>query len=207
MIDSAEERLERSEPDADHEPEFAGETPSGSPLELSDVLTAIANSRRRFVIHHLKRSDSAVPIGKLSTQLAAWELGKPTELVSASERKNMYNALAQTHVRRLRDCGFVVERRDGIELTPEAHRIRIHLDIAPDRDVPWSRYYLFLGSFHLVVSLAVLADISVLGLVPVGAWGVFVAVSVILSALAHRHYKRQMCIGEGDRPPELRHEL
>ncbi len=180
---------------------------SHSPVELNDVLTVISNRRRRFVIHQLKRADSAVTVGELATKLAAWEQDKPSEFVSASERKNMYNALAQTHVRRLVECGFVTERRDGIELTPEARRIRIQLDIAPEHDISWSRYYLILGGFHLVVSIIVLVMAPSSGAVPVGAWGMFVAVSVFVSAIAHRYYRKQMCLGEGDQPPELRHEL
>jgi hypothetical protein len=215
MTTTAAELTTRPEPGADEsdadesdsDESDTDETLDFSPLELTDVLTAISNSRRRFLIHHLKRSESPVTIGELSRQLAAWEVNKPPELVSASERKNMYNALAQTHVRRLVEWGFVVERRDGIDLTPDARRIRIHLDIAPDRDVPWSRYYLILGGFHLAVSVAVLAVAPSSGAIPIGAWGVFVAVSILASALAHRYYKKQMCIGEGDRPPELRHEL
>ncbi|ESS06225.1 MAG: hypothetical protein A07HB70_01775 [uncultured archaeon A07HB70] len=177
------------------------------PIELNEVLTAISNRRRRFVIHYLKQSTSAVSTGELATKLAAWELDKPADMVSASERKNMYNALAQTHIRRLSECGFVTEQEDGVELTPEARRIRIHLDVAPDRDVPWSRYYLILGGFHLAASVAVLAVAPSSGAIPIGAWGVFVAVSILASALAHRYYRKQMCIGEGDQPPELRHEL
>ena len=180
------------------------DTPS---IELNGVLTAISNRRRRFVIHYLKRSDSTVTTGELATKLAAWELDKPADLISASERKNMYNALAQTHIRRLSECGFVTEQEDGVALTAEAKRIRIHLDVAPDRSVPWSRYYLLLGGFHLLVAIAVFAVAPASGAVPVGAWGLFVAVSILVSALTHRYYKNQMCLGEGDRPPEVRHEL
>lgn len=187
--------------------ESIGESSDDPPIELNQVITAISNKRRRFVIHYLKQSDSPVETGELATQLAAWEHDKPASMVSASERKNTYNALSQTHIRRLSECDFLVQQDDGVELTSEAERIRIHLDFTPDRDVSWSRYYLYLGGFHLTVAVAVLAVSPFSGAVPLGAWGLFVAVSVLVSALAHRYYKKQMCIGQGDRPPELRHDL
>ncbi len=80
----------------------------------------------------------------------------------------MYNALAQTHIRRLAECNFIVERDGGIELTAEAKRTRLQLDIAPDQDIPWSRYHLLLGAFYLAVSVAVLVASPSLRMVPVG---------------------------------------
>lgn len=196
-----------SNPPLENEVESDNDTTDSPAIEMSDVLTAISNKRRRFVIHRLKRANSPVTIDGMATQLAAWELEKPTSAVSSSERKNMYNALAQTHVRRLAECNFIVERDGGIELTAEAKRTRLQLDIAPDQDIPWSRYYLLLGAFYLAVSVAVLVASPSLGMVPVGALGLVVAVSIFIPAFAHRYHKRQMSIGEGERPPETQHEL
>jgi hypothetical protein len=127
------------------------------------------------------------------------QTGRPREF---SRTKNVYNALAQTHVRRLREHGFVVERRGRIELTPEAKPIRIHLDIVPDKHIRWSRYYLALGAVGLIVSTVV--GLLTPEFVPVGGLGVFVAGLLLASAAAHWYYKRRMCLGVGDQPPELR---
>lgn len=173
-------------------------------LTLTDVLTIISNRRRRFILHYLQQSGPAATLGELSTQIAAWELGKPVEVVSSAERKNVYNALAKTHVRRLREHGFVHEQRDGIELTDQAQSIRIHVDIVPDRDVLWSQYYIYLGAFILAIS-AVFAFLTP-AVVPVGGVGIFAAVSLLGSAVAHWYYKRRMCIGTSELPPELRYD-
>lgn len=173
-------------------------------MTLTDVLTVISNRRRRFVLHYLKQSGASATIGELSTQIAAWELNKPAARVSSAERKNVYNALAQTHVRRLRENGFVFAHRGNVELTPEAKAIRIHVDIVPDKDIPWSQYYLGLGVFGLIVSLAFVFFAPTV--IPAGGLGVFFAVSVLVSAVSHWYYKRRMCIGVGNQPPELRYE-
>jgi len=195
---------QESSPAAESQTEPPDAPVADTSLALTDVLTIISNRRRRFILHYLQQSGPAATIGELSAQIAAWELDKPVRLVSSAERKNVYNALAQTHVRRLRELGFIVKQRDGIKLTPEAQAIRIQLDIVPDKDIPWSQYYLWLGAFGLITSteLMFLAP----DVVPVGGWGIFVAVLVLVSATAHRHYKRRMCIGVGSQPPELRYE-
>lgn len=190
---------------AETHPESPEASVADTSLTLTDVLTVISNRRRRFVLHYLQQSESATTLGELSTQIAAWELDKPLDLVSSTERKNVYNALAQTHVRRLRETGFILERRGNIELTPEAQAIRIHIDIVPNRDIPWSKYYFGLGLFGLAASIGFMI-FAPTGVIPVGGLGVFVAVSVLVSAAAHWHYKRRMCLGVGNQPPELRYE-
>lgn len=175
-----------------------------SSLTLTDILTVISNRRRRFILHYLQQAGPAATIGELSTQIAAWEQGKPVERVSSAERKNVYNALAQTHFRRLREHGFIHKERGEVKLTNEAQSIRIHLDIVPDKDVRWSQYYLGLGAFGLVVSTAALFFAP--AIVPVGGLGIFVAVSVLVSAAAHWYYKQRMCLGAGELPPELRYD-
>lgn len=195
------------EPDVDATADVQTEVPENliadTALTFTDVLTIMSNRRRRFIIHYLQHVEAPATIGELSTQIAAWELKKPVERVRSAERKNVYNALAQTHIRRLREHRFIHEQRGQVELTNEAQSIRIHLDIVPDKDVPWSQYYLGLGVLGLVISATVgaLAPAAV----PAGGWGIFVAVSVLVFAAAHWHYKRRMCIGVGKLPPELRY--
>lgn len=188
---------------ADVNSEASEELIADTALTLTDVLTIMSNRRRRFVLHYLQQVGAPATIGELSTQIAAWELEKPVEQVRSAERKNVYNALAQTHIRRLREHRFIHEQRGQIELTNEAQSIRIHLDIVPDKDVPWSQYYLGLGALGLVISGAFGAFAPAVA--PAGGWGIFVAVSVLVFAAAHWHYKRRMCIGVGKLPPELRY--
>lgn len=195
---------QESSPAAESQTEPPDAPVADTSLALTDVLTIISNRRRRFILHHLQQSGPAATLGELSAQIAAWELDKPISLVSSAERKNVYNALAQTHVRRLREHGFIVKRRGGIKLTPEAQAIRVQIDIVPDKDIPWSQYYLWLGAFGLIASTALMFLAP--DVIPVGGLGVFVAVSVLVSAAAHRHYKRRMCIGVGSQPPELRYD-
>ncbi|ESS10263.1 MAG: hypothetical protein A07HR60_02897 [uncultured archaeon A07HR60] len=188
--------------------EIRDDTPEASvtemPLTLTDVLTVISNRRRRFALHHLQRNGPSATLGELARQIAAWELEKPIELVTAAERKNVYNALAQTHVRQLREHGFITEHRGGIKLTTDARSIRIQSDIVPENQIHWSKYYLSVGAFALATSAALVHFAPVAA--PVGGWGILVAGLVLVSAVAHWHYNRRMCLGVGELPPELRHD-
>jgi DNA-binding transcriptional ArsR family regulator len=73
--------------------------------ELFDVL---ANQRRRFALHLLKREgDETVTIGEMAEQIAAWENGIDMAEITGNERKRVYTALQQSHLPKMDNAGVV----------------------------------------------------------------------------------------------------
>jgi hypothetical protein len=177
-----------------------------SGLSRNELFHVLRNQRRRFALHHLKNTDNPVDIGELATQVAAWENDVPVENVTSKQRRRVYNALQQTHVNELEDTGIVSVDRREVELTDTARELDIYLEVVPDRDIPWSEYYLGLGAVGLATITVTWLNIGPFALVPDISAGMFLAVTVVVSAAANIYYQNQSLVGSGDKPPELRNE-
>ena len=189
------------------EPEAsAGETDEEEAPSRDELFHVLRNQRRRFAIHHLKREDDPVDVGELATQVAAWENEVTTEEVTSTQRRRVYNALQQTHIPELDDTGLVeVERRD-VELTERAQELDIYLEVVPGQDIPWSQYYLGLGSIGTAVLVLTALDFGpFVTLSDIGA-GMFLAVTLLISAAANYYFQHESLVGEAEKPPELRGE-
>jgi DNA-binding transcriptional ArsR family regulator len=197
-----------------HAPEEGPDAESGTSDEgddsvgigRDDLFHLLRNRRRRFALHYLKHSEDTVDVGDLATQVAAWENEVAVEQVTSKQRRRVYNALQQTHVPELEDTGVVdVERRE-VALTDRAEELDIYLEVVPERDIPWSEYYLALGAVSLATLVVVWLNIGVFAAVSGIAAGMFVAVAFLVSAAANFYLRQESLIGSHERPPELRGE-
>ncbi|MFB6183725.1 MAG: hypothetical protein ABEI96_04145 [Haloarculaceae archaeon] len=173
-------------------------------LKRDELFNVLRNRRRRFAIHYLKYESTAMSVGQLATQVAAWENGISREEVTAKQRRRVYNALQQSHVPKLEEAGIVTAERGEVSLTDDAVASDLYLEVVPGEDVPWSKYYLLLGTVGLAVLCGVWVDAGPLGLLPDIAAGVFLAISLIVSALANHYHQRRNLLGATEEPPELR---
>jgi len=171
-----------------------------------ELFHVLRNRRRRFALHHLKREDEPVDVGALATQVAAWENEVSPEEVTSTQRRRVYNALQQTHVPELDDTGLVEVDRREVELTERADRVDIYLEVVPGRDVPWSQYYLGLGTVGMALLALVGLDLGPFAAIADVEAGVFLAVTLLVSAAANYYYQHESLVGEAEKPPELRGE-
>lgn len=173
--------------------------------DRDELFHVLRNQRRRFAIHYLKRDPEPVEVGDLATQVAAWENGVTVEAVTSKQRRRVYNALKQTHVPELNETGLIEEDRGEVVLTDQAEQLEMYLELVPEKDIRWSEYYLGLGAVGLAVLTVTGLDFGPFALLPDVATGVFLAVSLIVSAVVHHYYYSNMhLLGGNEKPPELR---
>lgn len=181
-------------------------TDDGSHTQLSadTVFQTLGNRRRRHALHYLRKKGKPVVIRDLSEQLAAWELGKERAAVTPKERKRLYTALHQTHLPRMDQLNVVdYDRNRGIiSLTNHCGDFDIYLDVVPQDDLPWSQFYLALGTV-----LTTLVTVALLGIAPfsaIGGFGYAFATAVLLTLTAAYHAVRdqRMLLGSTETPPD-----
>jgi hypothetical protein len=171
--------------------------------ELFDVL---ANQRRRFALHLLKREgDETVTIGEMAEQIAAWENGIDMAEITGNERKRVYTALQQSHLPKMDNAGVVEfnKNRGTIEPTPALKDVDLYMDVVEGKEIPWSTYYLGLSGVAVALTGAVWLGAWPFVLLPEMAWTVAIVVAFTFSAVAHKYYTAGMKIGEPDEPPEI----
>ncbi|KDS90824.1 hypothetical protein FK85_09635 [Halorubrum saccharovorum] len=171
--------------------------------ELFDVL---ANQRRRFAVHLLKREeDDSIAIGDMAEQIAAWENGIDTAEITGNERKRVYTALQQSHLPKMDDAGVVEfnKNRGIVEPTPALQNVDLYMDVVEGREIPWSTYYLGLSGVAVALTGAVWLDAWPFVVFPDMAWMLAIVVAFAFSAITHKYYTAEMKVGEPDEPPEL----
>jgi hypothetical protein len=171
--------------------------------ELFDVL---ANQRRRFAVHLLKREeDDSVAIGEMAEQIAAWENGIDTTEITGDERKRVYTALQQSHLPKMDEAGVVEfnKSRGVIEPTPALQNVDLYMDVVEGREIPWSTYYLGLSGDAVALTGAVWLGAWPFVLLPDMAWTLAIVVAFAFSAITHKYYTEEMKVGELDEPPEI----
>ncbi len=191
---SSEARLDECEEEVEEEP------------TRDELFHVLRNQRRRWTIHHLKHTAASVDIGELATQVAAWENGVSTEQVTSTQRRRVYNVLQQTHIPELIDTGIVEVDRREVALTDRAEQLELYLEVVPGKDIPWSEYYLALGAIGLAVLTVVWLNIGPFAAIPNIAAGAFLAVALIVSAVANYYSAHASRLGHTEQPPELRGE-
>jgi len=186
--------------------ESANEAEDTEP-DRDEMFHLLRNQRRRFAIHHLKYSSGPIDIGDLATQVAAWENDIPVEEVTSKQRRRVYNSLQQTHIPSLDESDLIEEERGEVCLTDEAEKLDIYLELVPEKDIPWSEYYLGLGAVGLAVLAVAWLNVGPFGQLPDIAVGVFLAVSLIVSSVVHYCFDpHKQLLGGEEKPPELRGE-
>ncbi|SFR36491.1 DUF7344 domain-containing protein [Halorubrum sodomense] len=171
--------------------------------ELFDVL---ANQRRRFAVHLLKREEKErFEIGDMAEQIAAWENGIDTAEITGNERKRVYTALQQSHLPKMDDAGVVEFNKDRgiVEPTEAIQNVDLYMDVVEGKEIPWSTYYLGLSGVATALTGAVALDAWPFVLLPDMAWTVAIVVAFAFSAITHKYYTAEMKVGEPDEPPEL----
>ncbi|OYR41956.1 hypothetical protein [Halorubrum sp. Eb13] len=171
--------------------------------ELFDVL---ANQRRRFAVHLLKREEEdRIAIGDMAEQIAAWENGIETTEITGNERKRVYTALQQSHLPKMDEAGVVEFNKDRgvVEPTPALQNVDLYMDVVEGKEIPWSDYYLGLSGVAVALTGAVWLGAWPFVLLPDMAWTIAIVVAFAFSAMAHKYYTAEMKIGEPDDPPEL----
>ncbi|HKL28961.1 MAG TPA: hypothetical protein VJ898_06795 [Natrialbaceae archaeon] len=185
--------------------ETVGSTVRAGPTK-DELFHVLRNQRRRFALHHLKQAEGPVDVGDLATQIAAWENGIEPEAVTSRQRRRVYNALQQTHIDELSRTGLVEVERREVTLTDRAKDLDIYLEIVPRQDVPWSEYYLALGSVGLATMVVTWLDVGPFAFLSDISAGMFLGVTLFVSALANYYTQYESRLGDPAKPPELRGE-
>lgn len=175
----------------------------------NELFEVLANRRRRYALHALKRdaseAETQVDLGRLAEQVAAWENQIELQEVSYDERKRVYTALQQSHLPKMDEAGIVSYNKDRgvVEPTPAMEDVEIYMDVIHGNEIPWSEYYLGLSMVSAALYAAVWMGVYPFTLLPDLSWGVFIVVAFLVSALGHRYYTSQMRLGDGEVPPEM----
>ncbi|WP_049985507.1 DUF7344 domain-containing protein [Halobellus rufus] len=174
-------------------------------LSTDTIFETLSNRRRRYILHYLTQVDDPVTIRDLSRQIAAWENQIDARDVTPKQRKRVYTALHQTHLPTMDRLGVVVYDRDRgtVAMTDHVKAFDIYLDVVPKDDIPWSQFYLVLGSV-----LSALVVVAALGFPPfsyVGGFGyaLFVAGTLTVASCVHVLRDRRSLIGTTAVPPEI----
>lgn len=178
---------------------------NGSSISEDVLFSVLANQRRRFAVHILKRRDDPVELGTLATQIAAWEQDTDPVQVTGTERKRVYTALQQSHLPTMDDAGIVSFDKDRglIEPTPALQDIEMYLDVVKGREIPWSQYYILLGVLGLAVMAGAGSGLWPFATLPDLAWGMFVVTALLVSSVAHWLHLRGRRLGGSEEPPEV----
>lgn len=180
-------------------------TPSSESVSTTsvreEIFDILSNSRRRFVVHYLKREQTPVDLSELVDHATAWETQTAIPDLDPTHRKRVYNALRQTHLPRLEEAGIVEYDRtnNDVTITEEAQDVHVYLEYVPNNDIPW--YACYLG---LSVVAAALIGAGWVGLYPFGGiselvLGGLVLVMFAISSIAHAYHARSNRIEVNDR--------
>jgi len=175
-------------------------------ISEDELYKVLANQRRRFAVHLLKReSGDTVEIGDMAEQIAAWENDVDVAEITGSDRKRVYTALQQSHLPKMDDAGVVEFNKDRgvVEPTPALEGMDLYMDVVEGREIPWSLYYLGLSGVAAALTAAVWLGAWPFVLLPEMAWTLAIVVAFAFSSLAHQYYTREMKVGNLEEPPEL----
>ncbi|OYR62412.1 transcriptional regulator [Halorubrum sp. E3] len=180
-------------------------TRNASDLSHEEVFEILANRRRRFVIHALKRANDPPDVSELSRYVTAWEMGVDPEDVPYEERHNVHSTLRRVHLPKLTEANVVtVDEDDVVRPAPALKDLDIYVEVLRGREIPWSLYYLGLAVLAGALLLAVRVGspgFAALSFVDVG---IFVATAFGISSVAHHAIGRRMRLGNTEKPPEVR---
>ncbi|MFC5135706.1 MULTISPECIES: DUF7344 domain-containing protein [Haloferacaceae] len=181
--------------------------PSDVGIEITDdeLYEVLANQRRRFAVHLLKREEQRMEIGEMAEQIAAWENDVEPVEITGNERKRVYTALQQSHLPKMDRAGVVEFNKDRgvVEPTVALENIDLYMDVVEGKEIPWSLYYVGLSGVALALVGAVWMGAWPFLLLPDLAWTLAVVIAFAFSSIAHLYYTREMKVGELEKPPEL----
>ena len=174
-------------------------------LSHEEVFEILANRRRRFVIHALKRADDPPDVSELSRYVTAWEMGVDPEEVPYEERHNVHSTLRRVHLPKLTEADVVtVDEEDVVRPAPALKDLDIYVEVLRGREIPWSLYYLGLAVLAGALLVAVRAGVPGFAALSFVDVGIFVATAFGISSTAHHVIGRRMRLGNTEKPPEAR---
>jgi hypothetical protein len=106
------------------------------PLSQDNVFDALASRRSRYVLLTTKQADGPIEVDELVDTVAAWETGKPIDLVSDEHCKRVFTSLRHSQLPKLAMMGLIqYDEEDGVVARgPYAEQVDAYLDIAAVRD-------------------------------------------------------------------------
>jgi len=179
-----------------------GATTQPSEPTDDEVFELLANQRRRFVLHYLRRDpEAAVSLSTLSERVAGWEHDADPAELAYSERKSVRNSLHQFHLPKLADAGIVTYDEEAGEVTLEEPTVVAAYHTVSDGSPSVSRPTCVAGVFATATGVLGLAAAAggVGGVVP---WGLAALGGVAAAAAAYRA-RRTTGVADGP-PPECR---
>jgi DNA-binding transcriptional ArsR family regulator len=191
-------------PDGATDPEADGAPGPDADLSHGELFDLLANRRRRFALHYLKREAGPVEMGELSSHVAAWERGVAPEQVSYDERKTVHTSLYQHHAPRLDDAGLVEydARRGEVRLTERGADMDVYLDAVRGRTVSWATYFVGLAGLAVALTAGVWLGAVPTGLLDAAGLGAVVSAVLVVSATAFAYDAHASRLGSDGPPPE-----
>ena len=163
----------------------------------------LSNQRRRCVLYYLNRNPGPVPLRDLAERIAAWENDVEVAELEYKQRKRVYTSLHQTHLPKLNDAGIVDYDRDRgtVSLDDAARELEVYMEIVPEKELPWSVYYLGLAVLSLVLVPLVWLDVFPFAGFPDVALAALVALAFVASASLPTYYSGDVRLGSAGPPP------
>ena len=184
-----------------------GGTEPATDISEDELYTVLANQRRRFAVHLLKReSDGAVEIGEMAEQIAAWECEKHRQEITSNERKYVYSALQQRHLPKMDDVGLVeFDKREGsVEPTDVLDEVDVYAEVVGEGNVPWGVYFVGLAAVQSVLLAFVGFDATPLTALSDFEWAIFLVAALVVSSLVFLYDTKRMKLGGSGAPPEVK---
>ncbi|PAU82848.1 transcriptional regulator [Halorubrum salipaludis] len=175
-------------------------------LPEQEIFELLANRRRRFTIHALKRAGEAMDVAELSTRITAWETGTDPDTITYDDRRNVHTVLTRTHLPKLDEHDVVEYDAEAkvVEPTPALEDLDVYIEVLRGREIPWSMYYLGLSGVAAALLLAVAVGVPGLALLEPLDVSVFTVTAFAVSAATHYYYGERARLGNEAKPPELR---
>jgi hypothetical protein len=139
-------------------------------LAETEIHDLLRNERRRQVIKHLQGTVGTTTLRDLAERIAEHETGESPP--PKNIRNSVYNSLHQTHLPKLDQRGIVDydSDRKTIKLREKARSVDVYMEIVTPYGVTWSEFYSLLGTFSLLVLLAVHIDVPLVSAVDPILW-------------------------------------
>lgn len=183
---------------------LGGETDDDDRPSRETLLEAVNNRRRRYALHYLQvyAEREPVDLADVSRQVAAWERGVDTDVISYEQRKNVHTSLYQFHAPKLDKIGLIEyhKRRSTVQLTEYGENLNLEIGIDHERfGVP--SYVPLLSGLSIALVTGAWLNVPVLSSVPDLVWASLIAAAFALtSVLLIREASRKQVVTQ--HPPE-----
>jgi hypothetical protein len=100
-----------------------------------ELLKALADARRRFVLYYLRRNGPQATVAELATHVAAWEADTTVADVSDDLVKNVRTSLHHVHLPKLDDTNVVEWTNEHVRLDGGNETVSQCLEIVAEFDL------------------------------------------------------------------------